>query len=217
MVEDKQLQADILAELAWEPSLNAAHIGVAAHGGIATLSGHVCSMAEKHSAETATRRVKGVQAIVVEVEVRLPIAATRTDEDIAAGILTRLSWQSALPPSRIKVEVENGMVTLFGEFEWQYQIELALRDAREVWGVRAVMSRITLKPLLKPIEVKLRIEQALKRYAGIETSHISLIADNQTVTLRGHVRSQYEREVVEQAAWSAPGIMRVIDEIVVRP
>jgi osmotically-inducible protein OsmY len=215
VIDDRKLQSDILAELEWEPSLNAAHIGVAVDQGVATLSGQVSSMAEKHAAELAARRVRGVRAIAQEIDVRLPFGGNRTDADIAAGVLARLGWQSALPANAIQIEVEKGNVTLLGVVEWQFQKEVASRDAREVRGVRMVINRIELKPAAKPVDVKQRIEQSLKRNAELEAAHISVAADGAVVTLTGRVNSWYERQVAEQAAWRAPGVASVANEIVV--
>ncbi len=215
MIDDKQLQKNILAELDWDASVNAAHIGVTVHDGIATLAGHVPSYREKLAAESVTRRVKGVRAIAQEIEVKLPSSAERSDEDIAGFILSALRWQSGLHSDKIKVEVEKGVVTLFGELDWNYQRELTGKIARGVLGVRAVINNITIKPSVKPSDVKLKIEQALKRNAELEASHVNVSASDDTVTLTGRVRSWYEREMAERAAWSAPGVKRVVDEVVV--
>ena len=215
MYSDKQLQQDVLDELDWEPSVDAAHIGVSVENGIATLSGHVLTYSEKHGAEMAARRVKGVRAVVQEIEVRLSTSAERSDEDIAASVLSRLAWQSGLPSERVKVEVENGTVTLCGEVDWKYQSELAVRNAGAVHGVRAVINSIAIRPSAEPADVKRRIEQALRRHAELEASRISVSAVESTVTLTGTVNSLYERQMAERAAWSAPGVRHVIDRIAV--
>ncbi len=213
MKDDKQLQKDVLAELEWAPSVKAAHIGVAVENGIVTLSGHVSSFMEKHAAEVATRRVKGVHAIVQEVEVKLPSSAERSDADIAASILNTFRWTAGLPFDRLKVEVEKGQVAVYGDVDWQYQKDLAERNARAILGVRSVLNNIAIKPSVKPFEVKQKIEQALKRNAELEASHIEVTSSDTTVTLSGRVHTWYERDAVEEAAWSAPGVIKVVDNI----
>lgn len=213
MIDDRQLQKLVLAELEWEPGVLATHIGVATHEGIVTLSGHVDSHAEKHLAEAAARRVRGVQAVVSEIQVKLPYAAERPDGDIAASIIGALRWQSSLPAHDIQVEVEKGRVTLYGTVEWEHQRQLAERIAGGVQGIRSLTSQISVKPNAQPAEVKLKIEQALKRSAEVEASHIEVSAHDGTVTLAGKVHSWHERQAAERAAWSAPGVSRVIDNI----
>ncbi|MHC2473444.1 osmotically-inducible protein OsmY [Bradyrhizobium elkanii] len=56
-----QLRQDVLDELEFEPSVDAAHIGVMAEGGVVTLSGYVKTYLEKLSAISAARRGQGRQ------------------------------------------------------------------------------------------------------------------------------------------------------------
>lgn len=213
MTTDAQLQKDVLAELAWEPTVEAAHIGVAAHDGIVTLSGHVRSYAEKLGAERAARRVKGVQGIAEEIEVELPALDQRSDEDIALSILNVLRWHSSIPADAVKVKVEKAYVTLSGELDWQYQKDLAGEDVYRIRGVRGVTNTITIKPRVKPQDIETRIKAALHRNAQIEAENIHVVASGGTVTLTGNVKSWHERSVAETAAWSAPGVTRVLDQI----
>jgi osmotically-inducible protein OsmY len=217
MITDAQLQQDVLAELAWEPTVEAAHIGVAARDGIVTLSGHVSSYAQKLAAERAARRVKGVQGIAEEIEVELPALDQRSDEDIALSILNVLRWHSAIPLDAVKVKVEKGYVTLTGELDWQYQKDLASEDVHHIRGVRGVTNAITIKPRVKPQDIEARIKAALHRNAQIEAENIHVAASGGTVTLTGNVKSWYERSVAETAAWSAPGVTRVLDQITLAP
>ncbi len=213
MSGDIQLQQSVLDELVWEPAVDAAHIGVAAKDGIVTLTGHVTNYAEKLAAERAAKRVKGVRAIVEELEVKLSSAESRSDEDIAASALSLLRWHVGLPADQIQLKVENGHVTLSGEVSWQYQRNMAEEDVRKIRGVRSVISTILVKPSIQPFEVKRKIDDALRRNAELEASHISVAADGGTVTLSGHVHTWHERELAEQAAWSAPGVTAVADHL----
>jgi osmotically-inducible protein OsmY len=205
------------SELKWEPSINAAAIGVAVKNGIVTLTGHVSSWGEKYAAEKAAKRVYGVQAVVNDIVVKLPDSSKRTDEDVAAECLNVLKTHSGLPVDRIKLVVEQGRVTLEGEVDWQYQ-KIAIENAiRHVTGVTAVINNITVKPKVTATDVKQRIEEALKRNAEIDARRIIVEAQDGKVILRGSVRTWIERKEAEQAAWSAPGVTSVENNIVVVP
>ena len=130
MMSDHRLQQDVLDELAFEPRVKAAHIGVVAKAGVVTLTGFVTSYTEKFAAEAAVRRVNGVKAIAEEIEVRLPMDKKRADDEIAERALRILHWDELVPDERIAVKVENGMVTLSGTVDWQYQKSEAEHDIR---------------------------------------------------------------------------------------
>ena len=157
---DSELQRAVLDELKWEPSVNAAHIGVTVKDGVVTLTGHVSSYAEKYAAEKAAKRVYGVRAVANELDVKLPGSSRRTDEDIAAAAVSALESNLSVPHERIKVTVNKGWVTLEGEVEWQYQKEAAENAVRYLPGVTGVTNLITVKPLASPMEVKSKIEEA---------------------------------------------------------
>src|ERR1700691_1572020 len=145
MSQDTHLQMSVLAELEWEPSITAAHIGVTANCGFITLTGQVKSYAQKHAAEAAARRVKGVLAVAEQLEVQVPFERKRGDDEIAAAILDRLAWDVSVPRDAIQVRVEQGWVTLTGEVGWHYQREAAEQDVRRLHGVIGVSNQVSLK------------------------------------------------------------------------
>ena len=212
---DLELRKAVESELNFEPSINAAEIGVAAKDGIITLSGSVPSYWEKMAAERAAARVSGVKAVVNEVEVHLPGSSERTDEDIARAALNALQWNVLIPSDRIKVKVSKGWVTLEGMVDWQFQKTAAEKAVRKLIGVRGVIDLIELKPSVSKGEVKAAIEGALKRLAEIDANKIKVETEDGKVVLSGTVRSWFEREEAERAAWAAPGVRTVEDRIAV--
>src|SRR5271154_2311040 len=163
MSDDKRLKQAVLDELQWEPSVNAAHIGVTAKDGVVTLMGHVENFAEKSAAERAARRVKEVRAVAEEIEVRLPFSVKHGDEEIASAAVNRLQWDSAVPKGTVKVKVEKGWVTLTGEVDWHYQQDAAASDVRGLWGVIGVSNEIAIKPKPNTSNIRDKIMVALDR------------------------------------------------------
>lgn len=218
MKTDTQLQRDVQAELAWEPSVHEAEIGVAAKDGVVTLSGYVHSFAEKYIAERAAERVSGVRAIAEDLTVKLPTRFERTDTTIAHDVVNALCTDIQVPDDRIKARVENGWITLDGDVEWQYQKSAAERAVRYLAGVIGVSNRITIQPKrVSTFEVSNKIKDALRRNAEVDADHIVVEAADGRVTLKGTVRSYAERLDAERAAWAAPGVRSVEDKIAISP
>jgi osmotically-inducible protein OsmY len=215
MKTDTQIQQDVMAELSWEPSVNAAHIGVEVSKGIVTLAGHVDNYTEKLNAERAAQRVHGVKGLAVEMDVTLPGASKRSDSDIAQSANNVLRWTTYLPMDHIKVKVEHGQIALSGEVEWDYQRSGAADAVRHLLGVMGVTNQITLKPEASASVVKADIEAALKRRAHRHSEAISVEVQGSDVTLTGTVNSWAERNLARNSAWAAPGVRNVNDNMTV--
>jgi len=215
-MSDLQLRKDVLDELEYEPSVNAAHIGVAVDKGIVTLSGHAASYAEKITAVAVVRRVKGVRAIADEVEVRYPSDKKTADDEIAKRAIDILSWDTMVPRDSIQVTVRDGLVALSGNVDWYYQKTVAEEDVRKLSGVRGVIDNIEIRPRIRAGDVKRKIEDALRRHAEVEARLVRVtVVDNDRVLLEGRVDNWEERRAVEQAAWSAPGVRSVEDRLTI--
>ena len=215
---DDEIQRDVLKELQWDARVRSNEIGVAVKDGIVTLSGWVDSYFKKWAAEEAAHRVRGVKAVVNDVEVRLPGEGERSDIDIAEAVARSLDLDVLVPSDRIKVTVSQGVVRLEGEVDWEFQRREAENVVRPLAGVRAVINLITVRrrEKLSPEELKRRIEDALIRSAAIDAEHITVEVQGDKVILRGTVRSWAERQEAERVAWSAPGVTAVENHITVR-
>ncbi len=217
MTSDLQLRQDVLDELEFEPAVNAAHIGVAVHDGVVTLSGFVTSYAEKLAAESAVRRVKGVKAVAEEIEVRLPSDKKTSDDEIARRAADILKWRVGVPADRIGIIVEKGVVTLTGDVEWAFQRSDAEAAIHKLTGVVGVNNQIRVRSNVDAGAVREQSEKALRRSAEVDASRISIETSGGKVILRGKVHAWYERNIAEHAAWAAPGVNEVEDYIQIEP
>ena len=215
MKTDSQLQQDVIAELKWEPSVNAAQIGVEVKDGIVTLAGHVGSYAEKWDAERAAQRVSGVKALAIEMDVKLAGSSKRNDADIAGSAESALQWITYLPKNSVKVMVEDGWITLSGEVDWEYQRQTAAGAVRYLMGVKGVRENIAIKSKVSLSAVKSDIEAALKRRAQADAQNISVEVRGADVTLTGTVHSWSERDLATHSAWGTPGVHNVVNNITV--
>jgi osmotically-inducible protein OsmY len=215
MSQDSDLQLAVLAELAWQPSVVAAHIGVTAEHGVVTLSGHVDSFAQKHAAQEAASRVKGVKAVAEELTVKLAFESERADDDIAMAALDRLSWDVSVPKDSVRVVAEKGWVTLTGEVGWHYQKEAAEHDIRPLMGVVGLSNQITIKPHVNTFNLADNIQHALHRSYFFDAETVKVAAVDGNIRLSGSVRSWQDRQIAAQTAWAAPGAVAVENDIVV--
>lgn len=212
MKSDAQIQMDVIQELKCDPSVTHEHIGVAVSEGVVTLSGTVPTYIEKYAAERAGQRVGGVKALVEKIEVKVPGSHRRDDQDIAKAIIDEFRWHTQVPDDLVKANVANGWVELTGDVEWEYQRRAAEKVVRGLAGVRGITNKITIKPkVVQPSNIKVKIEEALKRAAEREAGHLVIEVHGSRVILSGKVRSFAELADVRGAAWSAPGVTSVDD------
>jgi osmotically-inducible protein OsmY len=214
---DTELHQDIVAELNWEPSLRNDDIALGVRDGVVTLAGIVDSYADRWRAERVASKVRGVKAVVDEIEVKLPSGSTRTDPDIARAALDALTWNISVPHDRIKVKAEKGWLTLEGDVDWYYQKEAAERAVRYLSGVKGVSNLIALRSRAVPADVKQKIKDALQRGAQFDAEHITVDVQGNKATLRGTVRSFAEMRDAERAARNAPGVLEVENRLTVDP
>ncbi len=212
---DSVIRQDVIDELDFDPAIEAKAIGVAVDNGVVTLSGHVPTYMQKLLAQQATERVKGVRAVAMDLEVRLAGSAKRNDDEIAQRALNIIAW-SANAADAIKVVVEDGFVTLTGAVDWNYKKVEAERAVRRLSGVLCVTNDIVVNPPISGQDIRDSIAKALKRNAVLESSGIKVAVTDSTVTLTGEVKSWRDRQIAETAAWAAPGVTQVRDELVLQ-
>lgn len=214
---DKELQHQVEHAIDWDPSVDASKIGVTADRGVVTLRGDVRTYAQKFAAERIALRVYGVKAVANDIEVRLDGDRSRTDSEIAQAAVQTLAWNSVIPKDSVSITVSDGMLTLSGTVDWQYQKDAAARAMRNLTGVRGVINSLAIKSGARIDDVRTRIQEAFKRSAEIDARRVNVNVMDGKVTLSGNVHSLAEREEARRAAWAAPGVTAVEDRLAVVP
>lgn len=216
MKTDSQLMSDVQAALDWDPGFDNRGIVVAVKDSVVTLAGYVSSYADKWAAEKAAKNVAGVRALANDIEVKLGTAAQRPDKDIAEAAANALRSNVSVPASDIKAIVNDGWITLEGKVSLWYQKNAAENAVRNLWGVKGIINNIEIKPQVRAGDVKSKIQQAFHRHATLDANKVNVAVTDGSVTLTGEVSTWYEHDEAAQAAWAAPGVMRVQNMLSVR-
>lgn len=217
MKSNAELQRDVLDELLWDPTINAANVQVMVDHGQVTLSGSIASYTDKWAANRAARRVRGVISVVDNLKIQLPPADERTDADLAGTASDSLRWNKLVPDELISVSASNGRLTLTGDVPYHYQRDAAYNAVHTLVGVKDVNNHIKIKPFVNAGDVKAAIEKALVRNAETDARSIHVNVDGGRVTLSGNVRSLSERDEAVRATWAAAGVHAVENDLVVVP
>lgn len=213
MRSDIDIKNDVLAELEWDPEVDVADIGVSVADGSVTLTGTVPTYPERRAAENAVKRVKGVVAIAENIKVVLAKLPPSDDSRLAKRIARVLEWDPALPHENIQAEVRDGAVTLNGEVKWHFQREVVEAHVGRIAGVKSIDNRVTVEAHVEEREVKREIVRALHRNADLEAANIDIDVKDGVVSIAGKVKAAYEKDIVKNAVWKAPGVTAVVDEL----
>ncbi len=213
MDKDQDIKERVEEELSFDPRIDAAGIGVGVSDGVVTLSGYVKTYSQKIAAEAAVKRVKGVNAVAVDIEVRLPTDVRWDDTKIAERVTSILAWSVEAPKEGVKVRVDNGWVYLEGSVGWAYQRQEAERLVRTITGVRGVVNGVKVRPHVEPKDVKDQLKKAFHRNAELEAAGITVGVTGGKVILTGKVRTWSDRQEAERAAWAVPGVSEVVDHL----
>ncbi|HEX6701970.1 MAG TPA: BON domain-containing protein [Gaiellaceae bacterium] len=150
-----------------------------------------------------------------QLRVKLMDDERRADAELRGDVLQALMLDS-LVPATVDAKVEDGFVTLTGAAEWQYQRDEADFVASNIVGTLDVFNEIELKhPTPSAGDVQDSIRKAFERNAALDADDLYISTDNGTVTVHGNVSSWAEHDEALDAAWAAPGVTSVHDEMTV--
>lgn len=209
---DRQIQLDVLAELASDFRFKPAEVGVEVDDGIVTLTGTVSSYVKLGLAADLAASVAGVS----DVANKLTVAgmAPRDDTALAATVRDALRWDVDVPEERIDSIVRDGVVTLKGTVDRWYERTAARQAVSRLIGVRSVNDHLVVAPVDRTDqEIFDEIKAALLRRLPMDD--VDLIVDEGKVTLMGRLRSYGSRMEAESVAWRTRGVKTVLNRIVV--
>jgi len=213
---DSEIKSDVAAELRWCPEIDETDIAIKVNQGVVALTGFVRTYYEKYRAEAIVKQVAGVAGVANDIEVQLAPTRGLTDPEIAREAVEALNRESAWAPEAIRPVVKQGHVTLEGSVAWQYQRERAVNAVAKLKGVTGVTNSVRVAPTVSTADIKHKIEDAFRRSATVDASHVVVDANGSEVILRGEVRSWAERDQAQASAWAAPGVTSVKNELSVR-
>ncbi|HVU94157.1 MAG TPA: BON domain-containing protein [Puia sp.] len=215
MRTDVEIQQDVLAQLRGEPALNASKIDVSVSHGVVTLTGEVDSYYKKMAGMEAIKVISGVRAIADDVHVGSYGGDSRTDTEIAEAAATALSMHQDIDERKIRIAVDEGMVTLEGSVTWNFQRRAAAELIKGLKGIRGINNYIRVRPDVPSEGIRERIRESLRRNVRLNADRIIVEVTGGKVVIRGAVSSLSEGEDVEHAAWSAPGVVEVDNKLVI--
>jgi len=209
------VQASVASELDWDPKVDSSDIAVTANGGAVTLRGTVSSLRQLREAQQATRRVFGVTSVSNYLQVRSVHSGYAEDREVRTAVLQALMLNSAVPGT-VSADVANSVVCLTGTATWHWQREEAECTCAAVAGVLAITDEIELVPAPADSSIQQAIIAAFRRSAHPAIHDLSVdVLGSGVAILSGTLTSWAEHDEAVAAAWSARGVARVDDRIMV--
>jgi osmotically-inducible protein OsmY len=212
---DKQIQLDVLAEIARDNRFKPAELGVEVDAGVVTLIGTVSSYPKLELAAEIAGDVPGVKDVANKLTVEIAPYAVRDDTRIAQAVRNALEWDATVPDERIDSVVRNGVVALKGTVNFWYERQAATDAVRNLLGVVSVNNQIVIAP---PGRSDTAIEEDVKHalIRRFPLHDLAVRVDRGTATLMGEVFSYRNRRAAERVAWSTPGVKSVTNRIEVQ-
>jgi len=216
MKSDLEIRDNVLAELKWEPNLDETQIGVIVEDRVVTLSGQVDDYQKKVAANKAAKRVFGVKAVAEDIEVKYGEDYKKTDKEIAKAAVKALEWNTTVPQDSITIFVEDAYIYLSGIVQWEYQKDAASWELQNLLGVKEVINNIKIIPEKNTSNIEKQISNVLERSVFFRDKGIRVQVDGSTVQLKGRVHSLWEKEEAEKTAFLAPGVEKVVNDIIIQ-
>jgi osmotically-inducible protein OsmY len=196
-----------------DPKVDSEAIAVSADVGTVTLRGPVGSPREKREAGKSACRVYRVTGVDNELDVRRLDDSNRDDAELRGNVLQALMLGSLIPTT-VDARARNGSVTLTGTADWQHRRDEAEFLTASIPGVSAIQNDIRLTSTQNARDVKKDISDAFLRNAKLDADRLFIDTTSyRRVTLAGTVSSWAEHDEAVDAAWSAPGVTEVDDQI----
>jgi osmotically-inducible protein OsmY len=209
---DAEFETDVAKELFDDLRVDDLEIAVKAEQGRITLRGTAGSLGAKRAAGRDARHVAGVLDVHNEIEVRLLTDHRRDDAELRGSALKILAWNATIPED-VDAAVKDGRMTLTGTVDHRYQRDEAEATVVNLRGVTDIDNEIKVRNGGMAEEVSARIEEAFERNAHIDARAIGVDAVDGTVVLKGLVNSWLERNAAIDAAWTAPGVEKIDDQL----
>jgi osmotically-inducible protein OsmY len=216
MRSTKDIREAVEDELAFDPLVDASNISVKNASGVVALNGTVPSYPQYLAAAVAVQRVAGVKQVHNHLAIELPDGDYRDDVQLATAANNALEWDVRVPEG-IEATARNGNITLAGTVRHGAQRTAAELAVGGLAGVRNIKDEIDIDyDAADLVDVTALVQNALDRNALIlDDSDVMVDANDNVVSLTGHVRTWAEHDAAVGAAWMASGVYEVIDDLTV--
>ena len=167
---DFEIQRRVINELRTIAAINANEIGVAVKNVIVTLSGTLHSYPAKISIERAVKKLANVKGIAQDIVVNLNGSHPISDSDIANVAINMIEWEDNYKIKNLKILVEDAVVTLEGEVEWDFQRKAATEAIADVRGVKKVINNIKFQNRAESQEIKKQFQLDAEKYRSMNVT-----------------------------------------------
>lgn len=208
-MNDEDIDKQIIDQLYWDNSVNAADVAVTVKDGWVTLQGTVSSYTSKLTAGLDAYQVKGVKFVDNKLNVVYP--KIPTDEQIKMDVESILDWDFDLEAEKITVSVRDGEVKLLGTVDKYWKKHAAESDVAKIDGVTSVKNELAIVDSGEWTDeiIAKNIEEALRRNLNVNVDDVDVRVDDARVTLSGDVPSWTARQAADISARYTRGVKSV--------